>query len=133
MIYPPWVKLLVPVAIAIVIFFAGFKVSSWKWSGRVEKAVAAQEKAEKEARERVALEEQWRRDIRALKAEMEESARKQSELQAAYEAAVNAPPEVVVEYRDRWHSVPATIVSHDCLEGVSQLFTFIQDLPERPQ
>ena len=132
-ILPIWAQAAIAAAVIAVIFGAGFQTSTWKWSGRVEKAVAAQAKAEKEAREKVALEAQWRADVKVIREEMEQFAVAHAALQRAYDEAVNQPPDVVIEYRDRWHTVTETIVSHDCLEGVTQLFTFIQNLPERPQ
>lgn len=130
---PIWAQAAIAAAVVAIIFGSGYKVATWKWSGKVEKAVAAKEAAILERDAAVATEAVWREDVRKLQLKAEEDERKRAALQRAYDEAVNQPPEVVVEYRDRWHNVPTTIVSHDCVEGVGQLFTFIESLPERPQ
>ena len=63
MIAPPWLKILAPLLIAGLIFGAGYKVATWKWSGVVTKANAERDAAIKEAAERRALEATWRADI----------------------------------------------------------------------
>ena len=55
------------------------------------------------------------------------------EAQRNYREAMDTPPEVVVEYRDRWKTIPTAIKSTDCNEAVAEMLGFIQSLPERPQ
>lgn len=130
---PLMIKGIVGLVVVAIIFGAGFQVATWKWSGRVEKAVAAKEVAEKEAREKVALEAKWRQDVKDIRLELTAMTAQRDTAQAAYDLAVSQPPEVVIEYRDRWRTVTETIVSEDCNEGVAELFQFLHDLPERPQ
>jgi hypothetical protein len=130
---PIWAQAAIAAAVVVILVGSGYKVATWKWSGKVEKAVAAKEAAILERDAAVATEAVWREDVRKLQLKAEEDERKRVALQRAYDEAVNQPPEVVIEYRDRWHTVTETIVSHDCVEGVGQLFTFIESLPERPQ
>jgi len=132
-VIPPWARIAVPLLIAAAIFGAGYKVSSWHWSGKYEKAAASERMAISERDVAVARELQWRSDIKTIEEKMKLDAIAQESLQAAYEAAIARPPKVVVEYRDRWHTASETIVSHDCAEGVGELFTFLQSLPTRPQ
>lgn len=133
MIAPLWAKIIVPLAIVAAIFFAGYKVATWKWSGAVTKMEAERDAAVKEAAERKALEEGWRADIQNVTEQLRDMAMQRDQALQDYHEAVNKPPEVVVRYRDRWHTAPATIVSEDCAEGLGQLFEYLHSLPERPQ
>ena len=130
---PLAIKGIVGLVILAIVFGAGFQVATWKWSGKVEKAVAAKDAAEKEAREKVALEAQWRQDLKDVRAELATMEEENREKDRLYQEAVNRPPEVVVRYRDVVRTVTETIESEDCNEGVYELFTFLQSLPERPQ
>lgn len=130
---PLMIKGLVYLVIFGIVFGAGFQVATWKWSGKVEKAVAAKEAAEKEARFKVALEAKWRQDVKDVRAELKALEEEGVERDRLYQEAVDRPPEVVVEYRDRVRTVTETIQSEDCHEGVFELFTFLQTLPERTQ
>lgn len=133
MIFPIWVKLVVPIVILAVVFGAGYKVATWKWSGIVADAKAKQAAAEEDAAERIALEESWRADIQNLREQLRGMITERDQALTRYHEAVNTPPEVVVRYRDRWHTVENTVVSEDCVEGVGQLFSYLQSLPGRPQ
>ena len=133
MIYPPWLKILVPALMAALLFGAGYKVASWKWSGKVEKAVAAKEAAIKERDAAQALETQWRQDIKDIQADLTAKQEAYSALEEQYLEATSRPPEVVVEIREVVKTVTETIVSEDCVDGVGELFTFLASLPERPQ
>jgi len=126
-------KGIVGLVVVAIIFGAGYQVATWKWSGKVEKAVAKKEAAEKERDEKVALEARWRQDVKDFGAKLDAMALARDEAQARYDEAVSRPPEVVIRYRDRVREIPTTIVSEDCKEGVAELFTFLHSLPERPQ
>jgi len=130
---PIWAQAAIVAIVVAVVFGSGFKVATWKWSGKVEKAVAAKEAAEKEAREKVALEAKWRQDLKDVRAELKTMEEEGAERDRLYQEAVNRPPDVVVEYRDVVRTVTETIQSEDCHEGVFELFTFLQTLPERTQ
>jgi len=130
---PIWAQAAIAAVVIAIIFGSGYKVATWKWSGKVEKAVAAKDAAIAERDTAVALEAQWRLDIKTLKDQMETDALERSRLQAAYDEAVSKPPEIVIRYRDRWRDIPTTIVSEDCNKGVGELFTFLASLPDRPQ
>lgn len=133
LIIPPWAKIAVPIAIVIVIFFTGWKVHSWKVSGKMEKLKAENEEFEKEASKNRALELQWRQKLMGVTAELKAKEHAYDLLEEEYLEAVNRTPEVVIEYRDRVRTVTETIVSEDCVGGLGELFDFIADLPERPQ
>lgn len=126
-----WVKIVAPLVALVVAFGAGYKVATWKWSGRVEKAVAAQEAAEKDRDKAEALEAQWRQDIKDVNQRLADLQVARDTLQAAYDEAVSRPPEVVIRYRDRIREIPQVIVSEDCTNGLGELFTFLDTLPER--
>lgn len=130
---PLMIKGLVYLVIFGIVFGAGFQVATWKWSGKVEKEVAARETAEKEAREKSAFEAQWRKDVKDVNEKLTDLKTQWVEAQRLYDEATSAPPEIVIRYRDRWRTVTETITSEDCVTGVGELFTFIQELPERPQ
>jgi len=130
---PYLMKVIAGIVFVAVVFGAGYKVATWRWSGKVEKAVAARVAAEKEAAEKSALEAKWRQDIKDIRKELTDMAIARDAAQARYDDAVSRPPEIVIEYRDRWRDIPTTIVSNDCRDGVAELFAFIHSLPERPQ
>jgi len=130
---PYLLKGIIGLVIVAVIFGAGFQVATWKWSGKVEKAVAAKEAAEKTAREKVALEAKWRQDVKDINKALTDMVAERDEAQRLYNEATSAPPEVVVRYRDRVRTVTEVIQSEDCQQGVVELFTFLHSLPERPQ
>lgn len=133
MIAPFWAKIIVPLVIVAGIFFAGYKVATWKWSGVVADKDASEKAAIKRADEAEAREAAWRADIENLNMQIESMATERDRALAQYHEAANTPPQVVVEYRDRWHTAPATIVSEDCVEGLGQLFEYLHSLPARPQ
>jgi len=130
---PYILKGIIGLVIVAVIFGVGFQVATWKWSGKVEKAVAAREAAEKESRTDKVLADACIKDMAEVKLELEAKAEAMEEANRLYEEAVNAPPEVVVRYRDRVRTVTEVIQSEDCQQGVAELFTFLHSLPERPQ
>lgn len=130
---PYMLKGIIGLVIAGMIFGAGFQIATWKWSGKVEKAVAEKEAAEKDSRTDKALADACIKDIAEVKLELETKAEAMEEANRLYEEAVSAPPEVVVRYRDRVRTVTEVIQSEDCQQGVAELFTFLHSLPERPQ
>lgn len=130
---PPWLKIGVPVLLLVLAFGCGYKVATWKWSGTVADAKAAQAAAEEDAAESMALEASWRADIQDLREQLRGMVTERDQALIRYHEAVNNPPETVIRYRDRWHTVENTVVSEDCVEGVGQLFTYLQSLPGRPQ
>ena len=127
----PWMKIVGPLVLAAALFGAGFQVATWKWSGKVESMKADKEAAETESARRSVLEEQWREDVRQINLELTAKQAQYNLLEEQYLEATSVPPEIVIRYRDRVETITETIVSEDCNEGVGQLFTFIQSLPER--
>jgi hypothetical protein len=123
---PPQAKLIIGVALAVILFLAGFQVSRWQASGKIEKLRSRAEAAE-------GARDQALRDIEDTKVRLEEMARLRDEANRKYVKAINEPPEIVVEYRDRWKTVEKIVTSTDCREGVAQLFEGIHNLPERPR
>ena len=130
---PLMIKGLVYLVIFGIVFGAGFQVAPWKWSGKVEKAVAAKDAAEKSERAASALEKKWRQDIKDIRLKLAEEKAAREEADRLYAEATSAPPEIVVRYRDRVRTVTEVIQSEDCQQGVAELFSFLQELPERPQ
>ena len=130
---PVWAQAAIVVVAVALIFGAGFQVATWKWSGKVEKAVAAKDAAEKAERVQSALEKRWRQDIKDVRATLKAMEEEGAERDRLYQEAIERQPEVVYRYRDRVRTVTETIQSEDCHEGVFELFTFLQSLPERPQ
>lgn len=116
-----------------VLFTAGWTVRGWKDSGKIQKLTAQRDAAVQEAQEKAALEAQWRQDLKDLRADLAAKAAEAQEKDRLYQEAVSRPPDIVYRYRDRVQTVTETIQSEDCNEGVFELFTFLQSLPERPQ
>lgn len=123
---PPQAKLIIGAALAAILFLGGFQVARWQASGKIEKLKSRAEAAE-------SARDQALRDIEDTKVRLEEMMRLRNEADRKYIEAINEPPEIVVEYRDRWKTVERVVTSTDCREGVAQLFEGIHNLPERPQ
>ena len=129
MLYPPWLKLVVPIVIAAILFGAGWKVCAWKLSGKIEKATAAKEKAQTEAREAIAFRAACIKDVARIRQDLRLMDEARAAADALYTEAIARPPRVVVEYEDRWHEAREVIVSEDCETGLGELFDFIHSLP----
>jgi hypothetical protein len=129
---PIWGQALIVAVIVAVIFGAGWKVATWKWSGRVAIAEGERDAAVLERDEKRAFAASCREDIRLINLEMDTKKTEQEELQRLYDEATARPPEIVVRYRDRWHDAPTAIVSENCPEAVGQLIEYLHSLP-RPE
>jgi len=130
---PPQFKLAGAALVVVVLFLSGFMVSNWRTSGKMEAAKAAKEKAQLERDEAVAFRDTCIGDLAAINEKLRQMEASRDEAERLYQEAVSRPPQIVTEYRDRWHTVTETIVSTECRAGVAELFSFIHDLPERPQ
>ena len=126
---PIWAQAAIVAVILAVTFGAGWKVASWRASGKMEKATAAQAKAEKEAREAVVFRAACIEDVKNIKAELVEMVEARAAAELEYAKAVARPPDIVVEYQDRWHTIRDVIVSEDCTAGLGELFDWIHTLP----
>ena len=126
---PIWAQAAIVAVIVAVIFGAGWKVASWKASGKVATAQAERDAAVLERDEKRAFAEGCRDDLRAINEQMTKDAEADVERQRLYEEAINRPPERVVIYRDRWHDAPDVIVSQNCPEAVGQLVEYLHSLP----
>jgi hypothetical protein len=133
MIMPPWVRIAVPIGILVIAFFAGFRVASWRDSGKIEKAIAERDAAVLAASEAMALEKQWREDVRKTTKRLTDMKAERDKALADYFEESNKPPEVVIEYRDRVRTVREVIQAEECVDGVGELFTYLHSLPRRPQ
>lgn len=126
---PIWAQAAIVAVILSVTFGAGWKVASWRASGKMEKATAAQAKAEKEARAAVVFRAACIEDVKNIKAELLALDDTLTEANRLYAEAVERPPDVVVEYQDRWHTIRDVVVSEDCTKGLGELFDWIHTLP----
>ena len=129
MLYPPWLKLAVPILVAAILFGAGWKVSAWRSSGKVEKATAAKEKAETEARTATTFRNACVKDVARIKADLILMSDARDVAAARYEEAVARPPEVVVRYEERWHTIRDEVVSEECHVALGELYSWIHTLP----
>lgn len=128
---PIWGQALIVAVIVGLIFGAGWKVASWKASGRVATAEAERDAAVLERDEKRAFAEGCREDLRLINETLTADAEANANRQRLYEEAINRPPEIVVRYRDRWHDAPTAIVSEDCPTAVGQLVEYLHSLPGR--
>lgn len=126
---PLWAQAAIVAVIVGVIFGAGWKVASWRASGKVATAEAERDAAVLERDEKRAFAEGCRIDLQKVDSDLLDLRRKFEIKNAEYREAVARPPEVVVRYRDRWHDAPDVIVSEDCSTAVGQLFEYLHTLP----
>lgn len=129
MLMPPWVKIVAPLLIAAMIFGMGFKVATWRSSGKVIDAEARATAAEKEAREATTFRDACIEDIEVVRAELVAMTEFRNAADAAYAEAVAQPPAVVTEYRDRWHTITEHVTSEDCTAALGELMDWIAELP----
>lgn len=127
--YPPWVKLVVPLAVAAILFGLGWKVSSWRSSGKLERATAAQAAAEKEAREAVVFRAACIEDLEKVAADLAAMDLQRAAAEASYQEAIARPPAVVVEYEERWHTIREVVRSEECHVALGELYDWIHTLP----
>ena len=126
---PIWAQAAIVAVIVAAIFGTGWTVRGWRASGKIEKATAAQAKAEKETREAVVFRTACIEDVKNIKAELIEMAEARVAAELEYAKAVASPPDVVIEYQDRWHTIREVVVSEDCTKGLGELFDWIHTLP----
>ena len=129
MLYPPWLKLVVPILAAAILFGAGWKVCAWRSSGAIEKATAAQAKAETEAREAKVFRAACIEDVKNIKADLLLMDEEQAAAEVRYAEAIARPPEVEIEYEDRWHTIREVVRSEECHVALGELYDWIHDLP----
>lgn len=127
---PPWVQMIGVVIIIGLIFGAGWKVASWKASGKIATMKGERDAAILERDEKREFAKACREDLRLINEQMTKDAEAEAERQRLYEEAINRPPEIVIRYRDRWHDAPDVIVSENCPQAVGQLFEYLHSLPE---
>lgn len=129
---PYLIKALAALGILGVAFGVGWTVRGWKDSGTIRKleGQVAHWKSEAGIEKEAAL--SCESDLAAVKEDLEVKREALRAAQDAYREAVARPPEVVVEYRDRIHTVRETIQSTDCAEAVGELVAYIGTLPDLP-
>lgn len=126
-----WLKIVAPLVALAIAFGAGFQVASWKASGQIEEAEAAEKAAELESATSIGERDACLGDIVRVESSLEAMAIARDALNLQYDRAIAEPPERVTVYRDRWREVPAVITSSDCEEGLGQLIEYIGTLPVR--
>lgn len=129
MMFPLWARVVVPVLILAAAFAAGWKVAAWRYSGQVAKAKAEATAAVEDRDEAIAFRKGCIEDLATIRERAQANEAAMREAEARYAEAVARPPRVVVEYRDRWHTVTDTVVSEDCAAGLGELFDWIHTLP----
>lgn len=122
---PIWAQAVIVGVLVALIFGAGWKVASWRASGKVATAEAERDAAVLERDEKRAFAKGCREDIAAIQLTILDMTAAAAQREIDYLEAVSKPPEVVVRYRDRWHDAPDVIVSQDCPEAVGQLFEYL--------
>ncbi len=126
---PIWAQAAIVAAVLALAFSSGWTVQGWRASGKIEKATAAQDKAEKEAREAVVFRAACIDDVNRIATDLDNMDRMRADAEVRYGEAIARPPEVVTEYEDRWHTIRDVVVSEDCTKGLGELFDWIHTLP----
>lgn len=129
MLIPPWVRIAIPILVAAILFGAGWKVCAWRSSGKIEKATAEKLAAQKEAREATTFRDACIEDVKQIGLDLAAMDEARTKAEGLYAEAIARPPEVVIEYEDRWHDAREVIVSEDCTTGLGELFDYIHLLP----
>ena len=125
---PLWAQAAIVAAVLAFVFGAGWKVASWKASGRYEKQAGRLAAAEALA----AAGAQCEADLVVVQLDLTAKRVALLESEEAYAEAVARPPEIVVRYRDRVHTVREIIESEECHQAVGQLIAFVHSLPDLP-
>jgi hypothetical protein len=129
MLLPPWAQIGIPLLIVALIFGAGFKVASWRCSGKLAKAEATADAATKAAAEATAFRAACITDLKNIGADLLAMDERRAAAEVLYQEAVARPPEVVIEYEERWHTIRETVQSEECHVALGELYDWLHTLP----
>jgi len=126
---PIQAQVAIGLVVVLIIFGAGWKIASWKSSEKIATLTGERDAAILERDEKRAFADACAVDLASINADLIAMNVQREMLQAAYDDAIRKTPEVVIRYRDRWHSAENEITSEDCPTAVGELVTFLQTLP----